>query len=194
MKKYFFSAIFIIFIMTMTSAGFAQVQQPLDNFWGIKWGTDVETTKTIIKTKKNCEIEYIDDENIMCAGKFGGMEATITFNFHNKKLCKGFVMYPYEINRAIRNYNEIKSNLIEKYGTPKFDIENFKSPYHSGDGYEEQAIRLHKANFAATWIFSDANKLGILITDTLKIAVMYINTQVDEKIKKEEHKENMSDF
>lgn len=194
MKKYFFSAIFIIFIMTMTSAGFAQAHQSLDNFWGIKWDTDIETIKTIIKTKKNCEIEYIDDENIICAGKFGGKEATITFYFHNKKLYKGVVMYPYEINKAIRNYNEIKSNLIEKYGTAQFDIEDFESPYYSGDGYEEQAVLLNKAHFGAKWIFSDANELGILLTNKLKIAVMYINIQVNEKIRKEEHKENMSDF
>ena len=184
----------IVLCLLATSICFAQVNQNLDGFWGIKWGADAETTRKIIEKKENCKIEQINDENILCKGKFGGEDAYILFDFYNNELYSGFVVYPYEENKTLSNYNALKLNLTKKYGQPTKDVHDFAPPYYLGDGYEETAIKVNKALFFADWIFADKNKLRLAIAKDLTIALIYQNTKILEIVSDAEHEKNMSDF
>lgn len=45
-------------------------------------------------------------------------------------------------------YNDYKSSLIDKYGSPSNDFHFFSKPYYEGDGYELQALQNNKCHYA----------------------------------------------
>lgn len=190
MKK----AIIAILLSCIMGIAFAQVNQPLDGFWGLKWNSDTATVKEAIKNKGSYKLLMEETGVLAYSGTFGGDDATIILTFYEEKLYAAAVVYPYKKNMAIQKYREVKSQLSKKYGKPDADIENFKSPYSSGDGYEETAIKINKAFFWTEWVFSDKNTISITITSDLEVFLRYANVEVQEKINKEKQKKNLSDF
>lgn len=190
MKK----AIIAILLSCIMGIAFAQVNQPLDGFWGIKWDSDIQTVKEAVKNKGGHELAIEDKDKLLYSGFFGGDEARILFCFYKEKLYTALVIYPYEANKVIEKYLEVKSQLVEKYGKPKIDLENFKSPYYRGDGLEERALRINKAFFSAHWFFSDKNEIFLTITPNLDVALKYTNKEAEEELDQEKQKKNLSDF
>lgn len=183
-----------ILLSCIIGVTFAQVNQPLDSFWGIKWDSNIQTVKEAVKNKGEYELSIDDKDTLLYSGTFGGGEARILFCFYKEKLYTALVIYPYEANKAIEKYLEVKSQLIEKYGKPKIDVENFKSPYYRGDGLEERAIRINKAFFSAHWFFSDKNEIFLTITPDLDVALKYTNKEAEEELVQAKQKKNLSDF
>ena len=65
---------------------FAQVNQTLEGFWGIKWDSDVETVKDAVKNKGTYPLLDGDKTSLLYEGTFGGSEARIFFFFYEEKL------------------------------------------------------------------------------------------------------------
>ena len=69
-------------------------------------------------------------------------------------------------------YTQIRNVLVKKYGTPEKTVERYLEPFHEGDGYEMEAIRAGKAQFATRWLDS-GETLVVNITPDLNVAVTY---------------------
>ena len=74
---------------------------------------------------------------------------------------------------AVRaTYKQVRDVLVKKYGTPEKTVERYLEPFHEGDGYEQEAIRAGKAQFATRWLDS-GETLVVNITPDLNVAVTY---------------------
>lgn len=158
--------------------------QNLDSFFGVKFGSPQEAVKKVMLSKPGCKLDTkdSDDNTLVFSGvKFAGRETfLIVFNFVNNKFHTAKVLIPSSLpSKAILLYNEIKSELNEKYYLTLDDFENYEYPYEKGDGYTESAIKLGKATFTAFWVFSntnsteDKNSISLQVTETLDILLTY---------------------
>ena len=94
---------------------FAQVNQPLDGFWGLKWNSDTATVKEAIKNKGSYKLLLEETGVLAYSGTFGGDDATIILTFYEEKLYAAAVVYPYKKNMAIQKYREVKSQLSKEW-------------------------------------------------------------------------------
>jgi hypothetical protein len=71
-------------------------------------------------------------------------------------------------------YREVVSTMTQKYGAGE-DHAWFESPYTSGDGYEDTAIRVDKGHVYTTWAGLGGTATGLIvdISKELSIDVQY---------------------
>lgn len=169
-------------------------EKELSGFWGINWGTSIGESKSIISNKGNYELIEDNVDGIVYKGKFGGEDATICLGFFRNQLYRGIVIYPYEENKAISKYQDVKELITKKYGIPTKTIEQFQRPYYKGDGYEEQAIRTNKAFYASTWSFAENNMIMVAIGNSLETYLSYQNSKLAKENDEIEKEKNMEDF
>lgn len=186
--------IIVLFMFCLSVVLFAQVKQPLDGFWGIKWNSDIKTAEKAVQNKGKHTLIEKSNARLLYSGMFGGEEAIIAFFFDDDKFYLAQVTYPYEENRALAKYLRIKSLITEKYGPPEDDVMCFLPPYRLGDGYEELARKMNKAILTACWYFSDNNEVFIDLDSNLEVRLYYKNSEIHDKLLKEVQEKNMSDF
>ncbi|MFZ2635543.1 MAG: hypothetical protein WAX33_04300 [Rectinemataceae bacterium] len=176
-------------------AFFASAQQTLPGFWGLPWGTSSANIFASMLQKgyasKSADAAGIIYENV----KFSGRDCAIAFFLNKNQLYGSSVrIYPPR-NTAYETYQSLKSDLVEKYGTPTLSNEKYKPPYEKGDGHTEMAISMNYAEISSGWRFADGNVILLLVsnddkTNNIKIEINYAEmntfTEMSQKKKKAE--------
>ena len=133
-------------------------------------------------------------EGIIYKGKFAGYDdVTIVISGYSGKFASAMIFIKVESYNYASIYNSLCKNLAKKYGAPTEVIQDFTSPYTANDGYEWQAIRLSKADFANKWR-SKESFLSVNIARNSKVNIYYINSPVYMAKRKAKEKQNNSDF
>jgi hypothetical protein len=144
-------------------------------FGGMNWGTPVDSVRRVLASK-GFVLAKKDDEDLRYTGTSLGHQAILWAYIDRGHLVKVTVALLTPDRSAREVYQEMKSSLSEKYGVPVAVLDEFKSPYFDGDGYEDQAIRLGKAQFETIWskpMLGGDSLLAIEITPALSVRISY---------------------
>ncbi len=89
--------------------------------------------------------------------------------FANNKLAKVWIRVLTEDPDARAKFQTIVGLLRGKYGAPTAECEDYTTPYYDGDGFEDQAIKVGKADFSAMW----GTQLLVQISRSLTVDISY---------------------
>jgi len=195
----------IVCFLTSIILAFSSYSQTLEKFYGFRFGTTVDSVKKGMLSKPGCKIdpESSKDLLIFSGVNFAGRDVLIIcFAFVNNKLHTGSVYISPRLESGILDlYNQIRTELNEKYYFSTEFYESYKYPYEKEDGHTITAIKLGKAKFSTYWKFKnpkseseeDQNLISLRITENLSVKIIYqdgvlINEAVDQQ-KKENYKD-----
>lgn len=178
----------LLFVITAVVISFTASAQSdsLTGCLGIKFGSNYSVTKSAMTSKPEFEL-YTDKpaEGMLSYlnGTFGGRKAVgAVFKFYQNQLHSIVVLVDVEQNPKVTEmYYAVILDLEKKYGISMTAAHSFKSPYHEGDGYTHNAIKLGYATMRSYHIFPDGNALEVSITESLSIKVEYQMTALLEK-------------
>ena len=116
-------------------------------------GVEIKNSYDYLK-KGLYEKGFSENENQTLVGQFAGYETEATILVSEQGT-------PYAVCAKLpvknkwkeveEDYNLFKKNITKKYGEPFGRQEEFLAPYVKGDGYEEKAFALNKANYYCIW-------------------------------------------
>lgn len=101
---------------------------------------------------------YTTDEGDACMlkGSFAGFDdcqIAVLSTQDNHIVWKVVVYLPEQTSwySLKSRFNDFKTSLTDKYGTPRNDYHYFTDPYYEGDGYELQALSKEKCTYYVTY-------------------------------------------
>ncbi len=158
-----------IFATLLNAKSYAQSY----NFADIPWGARAQEVKSFLSSKSFNPGVVDKDGDIPFSGELAGHRLSGHVMFANDGAQKITFGLATPNNQARSVYRDLRQSLIEKYGKPSRSHEFFQKPYYSGDGYEDQAIRLGKGTFATYWFIEGGGALAIQITERLAVRIAY---------------------
>ena len=143
-------------------------------FGNIPWGAN-RAAVTEAMRQTGLKFSKVDEDgDLLFQGNLNGYDARVwALMTPTDQLSKTGVTLITEDSKARGVYRDMKDVLTKKYGAPTNCEEHFSDPYHEGDGYEEQAIKLGKGFFMCLWGDEITGVLGIEITDQLNVHITY---------------------
>lgn len=175
----------------------------LKNFLGIDFGESRESVKEKMLSRENC---YFDEENssnqfqFFKGVKFAGRETDfIMLLFYENKFCKSAIFIKPKLqSQIVQLYQDIKSEINNKYYKTDDDFEHYEYPYEKNDGHIETAISLGKANFSSYWVFPDQDGIDdfitLKITEDFDVVINYEDGNLTGKMVDENNEENSLDY
>jgi len=171
-----------------------------NSFWGIKFGLSFDEVKTAMLKKPGVTYaedseRIFDDILLFNSPEFAGKDCGgIYCDFvDNKFYCGAAFLLPSSESGIFDLYNDVKENLIKKYGDPSEHVEIFKTPYYEGDGYETQAIKNEKATFESFWR-NGKNTISLEITKDVEVMICYIDIYLGKVAAEKEDAKNSNDL
>ena len=155
----------MLVVLAISSCIFCSAQEHL-KFKGIPIdGTLKEFTAKL--QQEGYKVTFTNDEGYGCVlkGSFAGFSdckilviATETSHI----VWKVVVKFPEQTSwySLKSRFDDYKTSMAQKYGEPSGDYHFFSKPYYEGDGYEFQALKKDKCNYAA---FFDVPEGGIIV-------------------------------
>ena len=135
------------------------VVHTLEGFMGVKFGSSIEIAKKIMASKEGYRLSKFSNSNTLYFqnSKFANRDAVyIWFLFVDNMFYSAGVQFtPQGEGQLIKQYNEIRDELTEKYFTPSEVIEHYDSPYEKDDGSIEIALMDKKALLMTYWKFNN---------------------------------------
>lgn len=172
---------FFFFALLLCVAGHAVAQNIVDSFWNVKFGTDMETTKSIIqKTKNLSPVNTSNDMLFYNPGTFGGYKCDdVLLLFEDNQFALATVIYPSTPAKVFSDYNNIRLAIIKKYGNPYKITEDYTPPYRKGDGDEVRAIQLKHAQVKTKWTNDPTSfcMIEVEINTDLSVVLTYFNRE-----------------
>ena len=96
---------------------------------------------------------------------FAGRLGKLSLYFDGDRFyCCNFVIKPIK-NNTLKEYTNLKNDLIKKYNKPAMDQEKYLYPYEKNDGYEETAIAGNYTKIDSTWWFDDSNAIILSVNN-----------------------------
>lgn len=175
MKKAFL-VIMMFSLITVSAFG-----ENLTGFWGVPWGSSLTKTEEIMAAKGYSPDSSASNGMTFKNASFAGRDCTVTFFLKNGGFYMGAATILPAMNKSYEEYIALKDDLINKYGEPAGDVENYKSPYEKGDGHTETAISLNYATIGANWIFEDKNEIVLMLVKNEKEYQIELNLVYMEK-------------
>jgi hypothetical protein len=199
MKK---MCLFLLFVLVSSANLFAGT---LDGVLGLKFGSSREDVRQVMLKRADFPLDKANSTNddvLYGAGKFAGRDVEVLYlQFVNNKLYSIAFFIPVDLeSRLIDTYNEIQSELNEKYYESEEIIENYKEPYEKGDGYAETAIKIGKATFLTRWKFDSSsnneyyNMITVGITTTMQILLIYKDGALDKVASEKNKAKKLDDY
>lgn len=161
--------------------------QTLTGCFGVQFSASIEQVKQMMKDKHS-DAELLRDDPTFIAyikGEWAGRKAYIwAFSFNDKGQLHtaSVTLKPEKESGIFELYDAVSSDLAEKYGSPKGDVERWSYPYTASDKYAHgiTALKLGKAKIQKTWWFEngsqtddDDNAIQINITDDPYVNIRY---------------------
>jgi hypothetical protein len=141
-------------------------------FAGIPWNTPAQTVVRKLTAAGFTVAKKPDHGDYRFRGKLLNHDAAGVAIMSDGKVVRVFVMLAAPDDAARETYEELRKVLIAKYGAPAKTVRSFEEPFHEGDGYEAEAIRSGKANFATQWI-DGGDALVLNIASGKSLALTY---------------------
>lgn len=165
---------------------------------GVGFRSSMDEAKNILDANEDLEFVYEkEQECLIYSGVFGGEQVkSIYFLFYKDQFYSGVIVYSPGENNYLKKYKSLKPILNAKYGRPDPDVMDFETPYYIGDGYEDQALRVNKADVHSAWKLPNTviNMACIYINHESQILLYYSHRALeDEKMNADKNKA-MSDF
>lgn len=171
---------------------FAAIQTNAQSFLGVPISGHVSTAIANFKAKG---FKFVKQEkySVTMSGviDYTPVELYI-YNTPTTKQTAKFVVYYPERNSWLSlkdDYDRFVSRLSDKYGSPDKTIEEFITPYESGDGYELSAIQLEKAVFLSYWFAGGYQRsnlsIAVEISKFKQLKVVYENDKIMDKLAEE---------
>jgi hypothetical protein len=148
---------------------------------GLSFGMSPAQVKVVMAKKKSIPDLKLSKKDRLIFNKVKVGPKTTNFImmlFVDGKLFDVMMFYDELEANLQERFDVLKETLDNKYGSGEY-YRNFESPYHDGDGYEMQAIRLGKGSISSYWTFKNAT-ISLEITESLDIKLVY----EDEKLAK----------
>jgi len=117
------------------------------------WG---DTLKRIKKIEKLAELRDFEDDYALFVGAVSGYETKIKYKFKNGRLVRGLYIFdekhPKKLNLYLKDFKNLKNNLIKRYGKPKHNMEHWanKSFKHQPTEWG-MAVRLGHLSLFTVW-------------------------------------------
>lgn len=193
MRRYI---IFIIALMLISLASFAQGQQPQHlKFLDIPITGKYQAMIPKLKAK-GFVMDKTGSRGFQMHGRFSGRTALIQVFFTPKSK----IVWQVEVffdktdwRELSMQYDEYKKTLIKKYGEPESHYEEFDYPYDKDDGMQETAIKNGKCNYSS--YFEVPNGLIALeISKSCRLQISYEDSINRELKRKEVEEEQMDDL
>ncbi len=146
------------------------------SFAGTKWGEDSATVAEKLDLIGFRFELATDPEEHVYRGSLIGNPAIAYVGFVDGGVADVTVAIESKEGRSKTLYDELKKTLIDKYGEPKEDLEDYTWPFKSGDKYEDLAITSGKATIGASWEDS-GSQLRLVLTETHWVAVRYASAK-----------------
>lgn len=167
------TAILVVLFTFLTGATQEEIR-----FAGVPWNASAKVIKTAMADIGLEFVEKDKDGDLVFEGTISGEPARLfAILTKGEKLVKWQIIIGPPDHRTLPYYRQLKSEMIEQYGSPKIDIEEWKYPYNDGDhvGHEETAIKNGKGTLAASWSRGESMYPGVVvqITDRLTVNVDY---------------------
>lgn len=164
----------------LTSTASAQTMQqgstsPHFNYGSIPWGTASGAVKSSLMQQGLAFVKVNEAGDLVFKGTLMDHTVLVTAIMAHDSLVKIGVDFITTDREARSFYHDMLGILTTKYGEPREKNELFATPYYAGDGFEDQAIKLGKALFIATWGVDEdqTETLWIRISDNLTVIVSY---------------------
>lgn len=133
------------------------------------WGMSKED----VKKADNGKPTHEEDSILMYSDKISGLDVSYAYLFTNGKLFRGAYIFNQKHtneNDYISDYDQIKSEMIEKYGQPKKDEVNWKNNlYKSNPQKYGFAVSLGHLMYYSTWETNETNIILELKGDNYEI-------------------------
>jgi hypothetical protein len=173
-------ALTFVFVTLFNVHAFAQSF----NFADIPWGARAQEVRSALISKSFSTGNFDKDGDLPFNGELVGYKLSGFALFSNGGLQKIFIVLATPDNKARSVYSDLRQSLVAKYGKPSNTFEYFQKPYYSGDGYEDQAIRLGKGTFATYWTTPGRGGLAIDVTEKLAVKISYEGPEWDAEADK----------
>jgi hypothetical protein len=145
-------------------------------FANIPWGSNGVTMKQMMADQGLSFVEVDSEGDYKFKGTLNGYEAVVWGLMSTNGVAKISVTLFTPDEKARKAYQDMKTALTVKYGTPTEVLERFDPPYHDGDGREDQAVREDKGHLLALWktpVDRDTSYLGLQVTAKLNVFLAY---------------------
>lgn len=150
----------VIWLPTLSAA-----ERP--TFADCAWGSNRQSVNAQLRAS-GFSSKQDEDGDVRFEGNLLGHKTVGIAFFSHEGLAKVIVRLATPDKDALGVYRRMQETLKRKYGQPQNTFRIFRSPYHDGDGYEEQAIRLGKGTLATFW-----DGLYMEVTDKLTVDISY---------------------
>lgn len=156
--------------ITLALTSFAQ-----DEFMGIKIEGPKSEIIAAFKQKGFTLTENAGNIVVMEGTIAGGtsVELDLAFTPISQVCWKLLIYLPKQLSwpSILKQYEDYKKTLTDKYGKPSDDYSFFTSPYYEGDGYEMTALAIEKCHYTAFW----NDKLVIEMSTSKRVYIAYEN-------------------
>lgn len=140
--------------------------------------------------KQGYGIVYNKDYDYVLSGEFTGKNARVFLlgTLKTGEIWKVAVQFDESTTWSdiLSDYSFYVDLFTQKYGFPSDHFEFFENPYYKGDGYEMQALRMGKCNYAS--FFNIVNgSIVIKMTSEGRLQLTYedkINSEIYQREKK----------
>lgn len=168
-----------VFLFTVLSLiplfGISQSKRSIDDFLGIKFGSDAATVKSAIAAKGG-KLSETSENSIEFSDIMDGKRKvlSLTVKFYNDMAYFAMLTYPnYDPSKIKQSYTEIANDLDKKYGKGVLQ-KAFIPPYKEGDGHESEAIKSGNGSYITTWTSTvDRSSVKATFLGTNAIFVIY---------------------
>ncbi len=184
MKRLSFALILVCLCASAAGSALAQDQaaQPKTNFRQSAWGDSSAAVKALEKAEPADTTKSGGLDVILYMGKAGTLDCAYGYMFAEDKLVKGRYLFTEKHsnnNQYITDYENVKKNLIDKYGNPQTDKVIWKNNLYKDDqddwGF---AVSLGHLVYRSEWTTDETRIVLILSGDNHKIlhSVYYVST------------------
>lgn len=192
MKKLFAVTILLILAFSVSA-------EPLTGFLGVPFRATTEEARAIMFARGYGVPEGDNEIVVWPNAKFAGRNAEIILYFFKDQFYLGIASIEADRGKALKMYNAMADDITLKYGKPKFDIEEYKSPYKKGDGYEETALYANSASIHKSWYFDNNNTIMVRLyyfkpAASIFVDVAYSDEELFNKYSEAKKSNDLSDL
>jgi len=193
----------LVIIVLFASSVESLAQAQTDGFWGIPFLTTQEKAIQLIEANKHLKPTMNERGSLAyMQADFAGEEAAIiSILFYGNRMYNGLAAFRQRSFALIlQRYEEWKSKLSQKYGTPKLN-EYWPQYAENDDSYmlKEAAIQDGEAKMSSAWRTTDERtnnpvSIVLFITSNGELVLSFTDININAEAEREIEKEAQKDY
>jgi hypothetical protein len=170
----------------------ADQREELRGVWGLNFGLGYEEVLALVRAKPMTDVlhAFQRDQIIIASGSLGRLYCPEIYLYFDQNRFYKVAFFPiHQFGNMLAEYDQAKALIAEKYGTATWS-RDFDYPYQAGDGKEEDAVHLGKAEPQVQWNFKNLNSIWISVDkEKLGTFIVYTCGSIDYEVAKRESAE-----